>query len=144
MEIGEECQKNRPFRAYSDAGIRCLGANLLPVAGHIRPVRDGLDREAKRGWLCTRPSVQRSIDIIRQKSGDRQEICKLNDPGKPALRRLGILPQQLRTSPLIAPDHPGEAIDPLQAYLAALPDAADAEPVTALLNAARRQVARWH
>src|SRR5271157_2933044 len=69
-------QKNRPFRAYSDAGIRCLGANLLPVAGHIRPVRDGLDREAKRGWLCTRPSVQRSIDIIWQKSGDRQEICE--------------------------------------------------------------------
>jgi hypothetical protein len=27
---------------------------------------------------------------------------KLNDPGKPALRRLGILPQQLRTSPLFA------------------------------------------
>jgi len=25
---------------------------------------------------------------------------KLNDPGKPALRRLGILPQQLRASPL--------------------------------------------
>ncbi len=60
----ESGQKNRPFRDYSDAGIRCFGANLLPVGGHIRPVRDGLDREAKRGWLCTRPSVQRSIDII--------------------------------------------------------------------------------
>ena len=28
---------------------------------------------------------------------------KLNDPGKPALRRLGILRQQLGTSPLFAP-----------------------------------------
>jgi len=34
---------------------------------------------------------------------------KLNDPGKPALRRLGILPQQLRASPLFAfvPFDPG-------------------------------------
>ena len=51
-------------------------------------------------------------------------------------RDLGMICLQL--------DHPGEAIDPLQAYLAALPDADDAEPVTALLNAARRQVARWN
>ena len=51
-------------------------------------------------------------------------------------RDLGMICLQL--------DHSGEAIDPLQAYLAALPDAADAEPVTALLNAARRQVARWN
>jgi len=29
---------------------------------------------------------------------------KLNDPSKPALRRLSILPQKLRTSPLSAPD----------------------------------------
>jgi hypothetical protein len=28
---------------------------------------------------------------------------KLNDAGKPALRRLGILSQQLRTSPLLVP-----------------------------------------
>src|SRR5208283_2676736 len=48
-------------------------------------------------------------------------------------RDLGMICLQL--------DHSGEAIDPLQAYLAA---AADAEPVTALLNAARRQVARWN
>ena len=28
---------------------------------------------------------------------------KLNDPGKPPLRRLGTLPRQFRTSPLLAP-----------------------------------------
>ncbi len=32
----------------------------------------------------------------------RNCLGKLNDPGKPALRRPGILPQQLRTSPLFA------------------------------------------
>src|SRR5271157_2101324 len=33
----------------------------------------------------------------------RNRFGELNDPGKPALRRLGILPQHLRTSPLIPP-----------------------------------------
>lgn len=51
-------------------------------------------------------------------------------------RDLGMICLQL--------DHAGEAIDPLQAYLAALPDASDAGPVTALLEAARRRVARWN
>ncbi len=33
----------------------------------------------------------------------RNCLGKLNDPGKPALRRLGILPQQIRASPMFAP-----------------------------------------
>ena len=41
-------------------------------------------------------------------------------------------------------DRPGEAIDPLQAYLEALPEAEDAQPVASLLNTARRLVARWN
>ena len=41
-------------------------------------------------------------------------------------------------------DRPGEAIDPLQAYLAALPDADDAETVADLLKTARRIVAQWN
>ena len=38
---------------------------------------------------------------------------KSNDPGKPALRRLVVLPQQLRTSPLSAsaPGHQGRRTD---------------------------------
>ncbi len=51
-------------------------------------------------------------------------------------RDLGMICLQL--------DRPGEAIDPLQAYLSAFPQADDVEPVTALLSAARRQVARWN
>jgi regulator of sirC expression with transglutaminase-like and TPR domain len=41
-------------------------------------------------------------------------------------------------------DRPGEAIDPLQAYLDALPGADDAKTVTSLLQAARRQIAQWN
>jgi regulator of sirC expression with transglutaminase-like and TPR domain len=41
-------------------------------------------------------------------------------------------------------DQPGEAIDPLAAYLSIKPDAEDAELVTSLLNAARRMVAQWN
>ncbi len=51
-------------------------------------------------------------------------------------RDLGMICLQL--------DRPGEAIDPLQAYLSALPEADDIGPIKALLNAARRQVARWN
>jgi len=36
------------------------------------------------------------------KGDSRNSFGKLNDPGKSALRRLGILPQQLTTSPLFA------------------------------------------
>jgi regulator of sirC expression with transglutaminase-like and TPR domain len=41
-------------------------------------------------------------------------------------------------------DRPGEAIDSLAAYLDASPDADDAESVSSLLQAARRQVAQWN
>ena len=41
-------------------------------------------------------------------------------------------------------DRPGEAIDPLQAYLAARPDADDAETVADLLKTAQRIIARWN
>ena len=36
-------QKNRPLRAYSDAGSQRLGANHLPVSKHIRPDPSGSD-----------------------------------------------------------------------------------------------------
>jgi regulator of sirC expression with transglutaminase-like and TPR domain len=67
-------------------------------------------------------SVQRRLAAVSQEPEEQRD--------------LGMICVQL--------DHPGEAIDPLQAYLTALPDADDAEPVAALLNAARRQVARWN
>jgi regulator of sirC expression with transglutaminase-like and TPR domain len=51
-------------------------------------------------------------------------------------RDLGMICLQL--------ERPGEAIDPLVAYLAAMPEADDAEPVRVLLSTARRQVARWN
>jgi hypothetical protein len=39
----------------------------------------------------------------KEDEGDsRSSFGKLNDPGKSALRGLGILPQQLTTSPLFA------------------------------------------
>jgi regulator of sirC expression with transglutaminase-like and TPR domain len=52
------------------------------------------------------------------------------------LRDLGMICLQV--------ERPGEAIDPLQAYLDALPEADDAESVADLLKAARRMIARWN
>jgi regulator of sirC expression with transglutaminase-like and TPR domain len=51
-------------------------------------------------------------------------------------RDLGMICLQL--------DRPGEAINPLRAYLAARPDADDAETVADLLNTAQRILARWN
>lgn len=51
-------------------------------------------------------------------------------------RDLGMLCLQL--------DRPGEAIDPLAAYLKSRPEAADAEAVEALLSGARSMVAQWN
>jgi regulator of sirC expression with transglutaminase-like and TPR domain len=68
----------------------------------------------------------------------------------PVQRRLAAVsaadPTELRDLGMtcIQVDRPGEAIDPLQAYLEALPEADDAETVRSLLQAARRQVAQWN
>ena len=39
---------------------------------------------------------------------------------------------------------PGEAIDPLEAYLQAVPTAEDAGSISELLKSARRLIARWN
>ncbi len=51
------------------------------------------------------PAIAAQGRTAKQDSkGDiRNSFGKLNDPGKPPLRRLGILPRQLRMSPLSAP-----------------------------------------
>jgi hypothetical protein len=41
-------------------------------------------------------------------------------------------------------ERPGEAVDPLAAYLRSCPDAPDATSVDALLATARSLVARWN
>ena len=59
------------------------------------------------------------------------------DPGEPQEQRdLGMLCLQV--------DRPGDAVEPLEAYLRARPDADDADAVGSLLRAARREVARWN
>ena len=68
-------------------------------------------------------------DFASALSVQRRLAAASNEPEEQ--RDLGMICLQL--------DHPGEAIDPLQAYLAALPDADDAEPVTGL--AERRSAA---
>ena len=50
--------------------------------------------EVGKGWAKRKFGVGKA-DI-------RSSFGKLNDPGKPPLSRLGILPRQLRTSPLFA------------------------------------------
>jgi regulator of sirC expression with transglutaminase-like and TPR domain len=55
-------------------------------------------------------------------------------------------PEELRDLGMIClqVERPGEAIDPLEAYLKAQPKADDAQSVTDLLNTAHRMVARWN
>ena len=68
----------------------------------------------------------------------------------PVQRRLAALapedPQEQRDLGMLClqVDRPGEAVKPLETYLQAHPDAADADAVGSLLRAARREVARWN
>ena len=64
----------------------------------------------------------------------RLAVLAPDDPTQ--LRDLGVT--------LAHAGQPGKAIDPLAAYLAAAPDAADADAVGDFLKDARRQVARWN
>jgi regulator of sirC expression with transglutaminase-like and TPR domain len=66
----------------------------------------------------------------------QRRLAALN-PGDPHEQRdLGMLCLQL--------DRPAEAIDPLQAYLNARPQADDAETIRSVLRTARREVAQWN
>ncbi len=62
------------------------------------PGRDGI----RQGDVAA--TVSSDPEKVGVGNGDiRNSLGKLNDPGKPPLRRLGILPRQLRMSPLFAP-----------------------------------------
>ena len=78
---------------------------------------------ANSGDLASLLPVQRRLAAVT-----RQEAIELRD--------LGLLYAQS--------DRLGEAIDPLQAYLDTSPQAADVQEIRALLDSARRQVARWN
>jgi regulator of sirC expression with transglutaminase-like and TPR domain len=65
-----------------------------------------------------------------------ERLCQLT-PGNPLeLRDLG--------ASLLRANQPGRAIDPLEAYLKARPDAGDEQDVRKLLNKARGTVAQWN
>jgi regulator of sirC expression with transglutaminase-like and TPR domain len=64
----------------------------------------------------------------------RRLVAVADDPRE--ARDLGMICLQL--------DHVGEAIDPLQSYLAAEPDADDVLAISDLLAAARRSIAQWN
>jgi regulator of sirC expression with transglutaminase-like and TPR domain len=64
----------------------------------------------------------------------QRRLAALNPADPHEQRDLGML--------LLHVDRPAEAIDPLQIYLDARPQADDAEPIRSLLRAARREVAQ--
>ena len=90
--------------------LTALEQVLKPVAGeplHYRPAGKpsvvarpfASYGPGQRYFVYLDPEMGRRIPVVGE--GDiRNCFGKLNDPGKPALRRLGILPKQLRTSPL--------------------------------------------
>ena len=90
--------------------------------------------------------VQRMLNNLKGaylRGGDFPRAARVLDrlhqltPDDPLQRRdLGAV--------LLQAGHPGRAIDHLQAYLAAVPEAADAEVVRKLLNQSCAAVARWN
>jgi regulator of sirC expression with transglutaminase-like and TPR domain len=82
----------------------------------------------------------RNLKAIYLRLGDlpaalpvQRRLAALNRLDPDELRDLGVL--------CIRADHPGEAIDPLQAYLVTDPPPAEAEEIRALLEVARHRVA---
>src|SRR5205807_2054192 len=66
----------------------------------------------------------------------QRRLAAVADEDPQERRDLGMICLQL--------DRVGEAIDPLQSYLDAQPDADDVEAVADLLAAARRSIAQWN
>jgi regulator of sirC expression with transglutaminase-like and TPR domain len=66
----------------------------------------------------------------------QRRLAALNRHDPDELHDLGVL--------CIQADHPGEAIDPLQAYLDTAPPTARNQEIRALLEVARQRVARWN
>jgi regulator of sirC expression with transglutaminase-like and TPR domain len=90
--------------------------------------------------------VVRMLRNLKAVYGKRQEVTALlpvqrrltalvhDEPGE--LRDLGLLYAQIRRL--------GEAIDPLEAYLACAPPADDAHDIRALVEALRHKIAEWN
>jgi regulator of sirC expression with transglutaminase-like and TPR domain len=111
------------------------------LLGREVPLTDGQLAPCRRAEVVSR--MLRNLKAIYVQSDDF--VAAL-----PVQRRLAALhagePQEQRDLGMIClrADRPAEAIDPLQAYLDARPENPEAEPIRALLRAARREVARWN
>jgi regulator of sirC expression with transglutaminase-like and TPR domain len=96
---------------------------------------------------CPIPTVvSRILRNLKSIYWDARDVASV----LPIQRRLAALhphaPNELRDLGLLCSrlGRLGEAIDPLQSYLARVPDARDAEEIGALLKALRHQVAGWN
>jgi regulator of sirC expression with transglutaminase-like and TPR domain len=121
---------------------------LLDREGAERFLAELADRPIRLGVEVLRPctvavTVARMLKNLKASYLDRKDFVS----ALPVVRRLAALcpdePLEQRDWGMISlqVDRPGEALDPLQRYVDASPDAPDAEVIRRLLKSARREVA---
>lgn len=127
------------------------GGELLDRDGCVARVTKAVGRVVSPAELPFSP-CPRAVVAARMLSNLKSIYVRQDDfnAALPVQRRLTALrpgdPRELRDLGMIClhVDRPAEAIDPFQAFLAATPDATDADDIRALLQAARAEVARWN
>lgn len=127
------------------------GGLLLDRSGCVRRVEEATGQSPTLPESALRPCSTATI-VARMLRNLKAAYLREDDfpSAVPALRRLAALtggdPVERRDLGVacLHAARPGEAIDHLEAYLTARPQAEDARPVAALLKVARRDVATWN
>jgi regulator of sirC expression with transglutaminase-like and TPR domain len=130
-----------PFHSGALYDRRACEEKLSEIAEREIALSDAAVASCSNRVLISR--MLRNLKVIYARAGEiasllpvQRRLTALNRDVPSELRDLGVL--------CVQADRLREAIEPLEAYLGVLPNAADRGEIVDLLGAVRREVARWN
>jgi regulator of sirC expression with transglutaminase-like and TPR domain len=130
-----------PVHSGSVMSREMCGRRLAEVIQRPVELDDALVAPCATATVVTR--MLRNLKTIYLRGEDvpavlpvQRRLAALNPRDSEEVRDLGVV--------CLKAERPGEAVDPLQTFLAAAPSDARAAEITMLLDAARRRLAEWN
>jgi regulator of sirC expression with transglutaminase-like and TPR domain len=141
VDEGERSWFVDAFDSGAVLGRAACERRLSEILHQPLTLTDSLTAPCSSAVVVTR--MLRNLKAIHLRAEDlpsalpvQRRLAALNRHDPDELRDLGVL--------CIQADRPGEAIGPLQGYLDASPPGVSADEIRALLEVARRRIARWN
>jgi regulator of sirC expression with transglutaminase-like and TPR domain len=141
VEDGDRTWFVDPFHSGAILDREACRRRLSEILQQPVDLNDELAAPAPLAAVVTR--MLRNLKTIYLRAEDlplvlpiQRRLAALNPGDADELRDLGVL--------CLRAERPGEAVDPLQAYLSASPTDPRAPEIATLLDAARRRLAEWN